>query len=387
MRKGAGIYMRKTSLVALMALGLAILPVSGAFSAAPNPTPARQSKLLVDFESDITVNSDPLGEGANRASINDSADFVAEGTKSLKIDVSDVGDWHDNALVIDLAQPIDIKGHQVLAMDVFLPEASMNPDSAEGGWWQLTPHVTTTDANDDAVTAESWLGMRQMGAGWNHLVWDLKTGTDTKITRLAFAINSNGARPYTGPLYVDNIRVYEGTFAGIKPDEKLIQGFEDPAVKDAFSGSQTVDINTDKQFVRDGNSSLKIDLTAAEGGWTSDVARADDWGTTLDVSNATAIHLDLFVPEGNQPESWNELGYVLIGEGGEVWGSTVGFLPGQWNTLVINLTPDQAKMLTNVKGIYFLRNQDSNTPWRGPAYEDNLRAVVPNQEPAPTAGE
>jgi len=379
--------MRRTSLVCLMAAGLALLPISAVFSSAPNPTPARQSKLLVDFESDITVTSDPLGEGTNRASVNSTADFVAEGTKSLKLDVTDVGDWHDNALVIDLPQPVDIKGHQMLAMDVYIPAESLNPDSTEGAWWQLTPHVTTTDANDDTVTTETWLGMRQMAAGWNHLVWDLKTGTDTKLTRIAAAISSNGARPYTGPIYVDNIRVYEGTFAGIKPDEKLIQGFEDPAVKDAFSGSQTVEINTDKQFVRDGNSSLKIDLTGAEGGWTSDVARADDWGTTLDVSNATELHLDLFVPEGNQPESWNELGFVVIGEGGEVSVPSVGFLPGQWNTLVMSLTPDQAKMLTNVKGIYFIRNQDSATPWRGPAYVDNLRAVVPNQEPPPTAGE
>lgn len=378
--------MNKTTLVSLMAAGLALMPISAAFSAAPNPTPTRQSKLLVDFETDITATSDPLEASENRASINADAEFVAEGTKSLKLDLTDVAEWKANYLVIDLPQPIDIKGHQVLAMDVYVPAESLNPDSAEGGWWQFTPHITTTNPGDDSATTETWLGMRQMAAGWNHLVWDLKTGIDTKITRLAFAGNTNGARPYTGPIYVDNIRVYEGTFAGIKPDEKLIQGFEDPAVKDAFSGTQTVEINTDKAFVRDGNSSLKIDLTGAEGGWTTDITRADDWGTTLDVSNATALHLDLFVPEGNQPESWHELGYVVIGEGGEVWGSSVGLLAGQWNTLVINLTPEQAAMLTNVKGIYFIRNQDSATPWRGPAYIDNLRAVVPTQA-EPTAGE
>jgi hypothetical protein len=384
--------MNKTTLVCMLSAGLALLPVVGAFSAAPNPTPTRQSKLLVDFESDVAATSDPDGSGQNRASVNTTAEFVAEGTKSLKLDFTDFGSWNANYLVIDLAQPIDIKGHQMLAMDVYVPAESLNPDSTEGAWWQLTPHITTTNADDESQTTETWLAMRQMVAGWNHLVWDLKTGIDTKITRIAFAGNTNGARPYTGPIYVDNIRVYEGTFAGIKPDEKLIQGFEDPAVKDAFSGAQTVEINTDKQFVRDGNSSLKVDLTGAEGGWTSDVVRADDWGTTLDVSNATAIHLDVFVPEESRPalEGWSELGFVVIGEGGEVWGSSVGFLPGQWNTLVLNLTPEQAAMLTNVTGMFFMRNQGANSgdpnPWQGPIYVDNLRAVVPTQE-QPTAGE
>jgi len=98
-----------------------------------------------------------------------------------------------------------------------------------------------------------------------------------------------------------------------------------------------------------------------------------------DVSNATALHLDLFVPESSTPTGWHQLGFVVIGEGGEVGTAALGFVAGQWNTLEIPLTPDQAKMLTNVKGLYLLRNQDSNTPWNGPIHLDNLRAVVPAQ--------
>src|SRR5687768_17687690 len=54
------------------------------------------------------------------------------------------------------------------------------------------------------------------------LVFDIRTGADTKITRLAFAGNTNPDKPYSGPVYEDNIRVYEGSFHGIKPDEQLI---------------------------------------------------------------------------------------------------------------------------------------------------------------------
>ena len=62
--------MLKCPLVAMMAAGLVLLPISSAFSAAFNPTPTRESKLLVDFESDTMVTSDPYGAGENRATIN-----------------------------------------------------------------------------------------------------------------------------------------------------------------------------------------------------------------------------------------------------------------------------------------------------------------------------
>jgi hypothetical protein len=372
--------MRKTTLVSLMAAGLALLPVGAAFSAALspplNPTPNRESKLIVGFETAVAAVSDPDGVGENRASIDGILDYVAEGKSSLKLDLNGVGSWHDPYFALDLPEPVDIKGHQVLAMDVYVPEGSLNPD---GGWFQFSPRLTTTNADDDTATTVSYYDNRDLSTGWNRFVWDLRTGTDTKITRIAFAGNTDGARPYTGPIYVDNVRVYKGAFHGIQADEKLIQGFEDAAVKDLFSGAQAVDINTDKQFVRDGNSSLKIDLTGAEGGWTNDLARADDWGATVDVSNATAIHLDVLVPEGNQPTGWRQIGFVVIGEGGEVGTAALGFVPGQWNTLEIPLTKEQAQMLSTVKGLYFLRNQDSNTPWNGPIYIDNLRAVVPAQ--------
>ena len=69
--------MKKTTLVCMLSAGLALLPVAGAFCAAPNPTPTRQSKLLVDFESDTNVTSDPTGAGESRASVNTDAEFVA----------------------------------------------------------------------------------------------------------------------------------------------------------------------------------------------------------------------------------------------------------------------------------------------------------------------
>jgi hypothetical protein len=369
----------------MLAAGLVLLPISRAFSAAPNPTPTRESKLVADFESDTTVTSDPNGAGETRATINTDPQFVAEGTRSLCLDLSGVGGWRDHYFTIDFAQPVDIQGFTVLTMDVYIPLQSLDHGVPEGGWFQLDPRTTTQNRDDSATTEVSSYRDRNLHAGWNHLLWNLQAGTDTRLTQLDFAGNTNEAKPYSGSVYVDNIRLYK-SFTGVQPDEKLIQGFEDAAVKDRFSGAQTVAINTDPPFVSEGSGSLEIDLTGAEGGWTNDVARADDWGKTVDVSSATALHLDLFVPEGNEPTGWSELGFVVIGEGGEVGGEvgSGGFVSGQWNTLEIPLTPEQAKMLTNVKGLSFIRYQDS--AWNGKVYVDALRAVVPSQAPPPAAG-
>lgn len=373
--------MRPSLHVTLAAAALTVALTGSALAAAFNPTPNRESKLLVGFESDTAVVADPNEASENRASINTDPAFVAQGSRSLKLDLTGVGGWHNNWFVIDLPQPIDIKGHQVLTMDVYIPLESLDNGVPEGGWFQFNPHPTTTtvDPSGDTVAADTWYGPRNMGAGWNHLVWDLKNGTDTQVTRLAFAGNTNGDKPYSGVVYVDNIRVYKGSFHGIQPDEQLIFGFDKPTDQEFFQGPDDVSIsvNTDPRFLRNGAGSLKIDLTGQEGGWTSDVARASDWGTTVDVSKATALHLDVLVPEGHQPTGWNELGFVVIGAGGEVWGATSGYVPGQWNTLAITLNPDQAKALTNVLGVFLLRNQDSSTPWNGPIYIDNLRAVIP----------
>jgi hypothetical protein len=378
--------MRKSTLVTWVAAGLALLPVSNVFCAPPNPTPTRESKLLVGFESETKITSDPLDAGENRASINTDAQFVAEGAQSLKVDLTGVADWAESFLTVDFPQPVDVHGYLVVSMDVYVPVESLNNGDTSGTWFQLYPHVTTTTPGDDTKTSETWLGMRnlKLEAGWNHLVWDLKTGTDTKVTRFAIATSNNADKPYSGPIYVDNIRVYKGSFVGIQPDEKLIAGFEDPKDKDRFSSDQgaKIEVNTDKQFVQTGTGSLKIDLTGLTGGPFSTLARAEDLGTTIDVANATAFHLDLYVPAASLPSGdWKELGFAVIGDGGEVGGTTNGIadVTDQWITLEIPLTPEQAKTLSTVKGLYLTRNDDPNAEWQGPIYLDNLRAVVPAQ--------
>jgi hypothetical protein len=379
--------MKTNRLVSVVAAGLALLSVRSAFAAinpaALNPTPNRDSKPLVDFESAVTVMSDPSGAGTNLASVNTDPQFVAEGSKSLKLDFNGLSGYNNNYFVIPLAAPIDIKGYQVLAMDVFIPDTSLADPTS---YYQFDPHLITTSPTDDTMTSETWYGPGQMGAGWNHLIWSLKTGTDTKVTQIAFAGNT-GAN-YTGPVYVDNIRVYKGSFVGLQADEKLVFGFDNATDPGLFASNDSapITLNTDKQFISQGTGSLKIDLNGLSSGWSNGLARADDWGKTLDLSKATAIHLDVFVPGSSYPPGdWHELGFVVIGDGGEVGtlpngngaSDSVQNVSDQWVTLEIPLTPANAAKLTNVKGIYLIRNTGDD--WTGPIYIDNLRAVFPTQ--------
>jgi hypothetical protein len=369
--------------MSVTAAGLALLLAGGAFAAlnpaAPNLYPTRENKLLVDFSSPVTVASDPLGTGGNVATLNTDPQFTALGTKSLKLDLNGVNGWVAAGYTITLPAPVDIKGFQVLAMDVFIPDTSVS-----SSWYQFDPVLTTTNPADSTMPITTSYGPGNMHSGWNHMMWTLKNGTDTQATTLAFNLNSGDA--YSGPVYVDNIRVYKGNFVGVQPDEKLIFGFDKSTDASFFDNVSIagVGINTDKQFISDGTGSLKLDLTNWNSGWTNNVASASNWGTTIDASKATALHLDFYVPTSSYtPGDYHELGFGVHGDGGDVAFTSEFVTNDQWVTLEVPLTPDQAAMLHNVQGVYFITNSGSN--WTGPIYVDALRAVIPATTP-PAAG-
>jgi hypothetical protein len=370
--------MTKTTLVSLVAAGLALLPVSGALAAtnpaALNPYPNRDSKLLVDFESTTMVTSDPMATGTSIASTNTDPQFVAEGSQSLKLDVTGLGGWYDHYFTVNLAGPVDIKGYQVLSMDVFVPDTSID----SSGYYQFDPRTTTVSPTDATMSVTSYYGPRNMHAGWNHLVWNLINGTDTQITQLDFAGNTDSSKPYSGPVYVDNIRVYKGNFVGLQPDEQLVFGFDnttDPSLFTSGDGA-TITLNTDKQFISQGTGSLEVDMTGLASGWSNNVASATGLTSTLDLTKATALHLDIFSPTTSYTATdYHELGYTVIGTGGQVGGDSGGYVDGQWNALEIPLSADQAQSLGTITGIQLIRN--SGSAWSGPVYIDDLRAVFP----------
>jgi hypothetical protein len=374
--------MRNTNIVAIMTAALALVLASGALAAinpaAPNPYPERDSKLLVDFASPATIMGDPAGVGKNIASINADPQFTVLGTKSLKLDLTGVPAQPTNSYAeIDLPAPVDIKGYRVMGMDVYIPDGSL-----DSSWYQFTLNTTTTNPGDDTMTTTTGYSVRLINTvnpGWNHLIWNLANGTDTKLTQIT--IGGHSGADYLGPVYVDNIRAYKGDFVGLQPDEKLIFGFDNPTDAALFNSGDGAPIaaNTDKQFITQGTGSLKIDLNGLQGTYSSSFCNADDLGIKFDLSKATAIHLDLFVPVASASQSWHILGFRVSGDaGGSVAMDTGGYVDGQWNTLEIPLNADQRASLGNLTGISLIRNSDSAYTWNGPIYIDNLRAVIPN---------
>jgi hypothetical protein len=363
--------MKKTGFLCALSATLAFLSFGGAFSAPLNPTPNRESQSLYSFEGQDLDGwiSDPMATGANAlASLNTDPQFVSDGQGSAKLDLTDVGGGIGNVFAIDLPDPADFTDYHALSLDVYAPDSSLFPDQP-GGWFQLLPRITS------ASGGISYLGNRDMHAGWNHMMWDLEETKKEGISRIQIDGNTDGARPWSGPIYVDNVRLWKDPMAGIHSDETPILGFDTQSEIDLFSAdtAHPASLNADAQYLHDGAGSMAIDLTGVTG-WN-----AFDQTNGLpgvDLSKATAIHLDVFVPNGNQPSDWSQLGFEITGGGGYLQTETMGFIPDQWNTIELALSPEDAAKLTNVTE--FGLHTNGGQPWNGPIYVDNLRAVIPS---------
>ncbi|MBW3625001.1 MAG: hypothetical protein KY468_16510, partial [Armatimonadetes bacterium] len=352
-----------------------------------NPYPHRESKLITSFETSVEDwTSTPLGSEVNLATQNTDPKFASHGTKSLKVDLTGKGDWWvDPWFSATLTEPVDITGYQYFSMDVYVPQGSLMQSVPAENKWRWYQYNLVMNGSD-------WYGNRDIKEGWNRLVWALKPeqdGQERLLNTIKFPGAMNKDLPYQGPVYIDNLRVWKGQLPGLKQDEVLLTGFEDPALADNIqsgAASTTLIVNkTDHpEHVKDGNNALEVDMTGQQG-----------WGeyaiTTLpqpvDASKATAFLVDVFIPAGHQPTDWNQNGLRIdyLDPNDETRSLnlstfTLGLQNGQWETLELAVTPEQAAQMKKVTGFRFTRNSDGGAEkgqWRGPIYFDNVRFVVP----------
>jgi hypothetical protein len=362
--------MKRVSLTGALSAVLALGVTAAAYSQAIapyNPTPSRASTELFDFENGIDGWTGGTGDvGTAQVSLNADPQYASDGTKSLAVDLTGQGNWVDPVLTGTLSTPVDLSQYHALSMDVFVPEESRNPDNPDG-WFQFFLRVTDSSGT-------TYYNTRNTQAGWNHIVWDLKDGAGSGASSISFATGTDDARRWTGPAYIDNIRVWKDPLPGIHSDEKLIQGFDDASLNDMIvtnPAEVTASVNTDKQFVKDGTGSLMIDMSG-QNDWSNDTVKIDGL-PAFDLTNATGIHIDFFIPTDSAPTDWSEFGFGINGEGGSIDTATQGYLADQWNTLEIPLSSDTANAIKNVTGLYIMKN--SGDVWHGPIYVDNLRAV------------
>lgn len=374
--------MRRVSWLCALAAILIVVTAAAAFAQALNPTPTRESKLIFSFEDDKLDGwtSDPKATGTSIASWNTDPKYVSDGKGSLKLDLSngganDIGGWVEPMFSVDIPDGVDLKDYAVFSMDVYVPAESLFPDQP-GGWFQILPRITSAGGT-------GYYGNRDVHAGWNRLIWDMQVGRTENVTKITAASNTDGARPWTGPIYIDNVRAYK-SFTGMQPDETLIYGFDKESDLSSFTPGDgvTLAFNSDKQYISQGDGSLSVDLTGMSG-WHGGMARVPL--PDVDLSKATAIHLDVYVPNGNQPSDWSQIGMEITGAGGQVSTATLGFLTDQWNTLELPLTPSDAAKLADTTA--FSIRVNSGAAWTGPFYIDALRAVIPAPAPSVVKGD
>ena len=92
------------------------------------------------------------------------------------------------------------------------------------------------------------------------------------------------------------------------------------------------------------------------------------------MSKATAIHLDVFVPEDSYTaDSYRGIGFGVVGAGRRV--AVASFVERAVGHPGDPAHPGAGAKLSNMKGVYFITN--SGNAWTGPIYVDSLRAVIP----------
>jgi len=137
-------------------------------------------------------------------------DMASEGTGSMKLSVSFPGGEWTGALV-EIVQYLDIGDYDQISADIYLPETCPKGLRAKfivtvGKDWRfvemsrsfrLTPGKWTTISAD--LSEESY--------DWRRTVVDMDFKTD--VRKLAIRIESDKKPAYTGPIYIDNITLWE----------------------------------------------------------------------------------------------------------------------------------------------------------------------------------
>jgi hypothetical protein len=144
----------------------------------------------------------------------------SSGDSSLVFDVEFQGNgW--NAALVEVEQYLDFAGYDKIRADIYIP-----PDCPEGLRCKLILTV-----GDDWRFVEMSRGMRLKPGEWNTITASIAEGSidwrrtvvdkdfKSDIRKIAVRIESNGKPAYSGPIYLDNIRLIpkEQTSTNISP--------------------------------------------------------------------------------------------------------------------------------------------------------------------------
>lgn len=178
----------------------------------PSTAPITEERTFYDFEQDLQGWEIPMwADGkseyvAKKVSI--SQDAASHGTKSMMV----VSEFQGNiwaAGLVEIEQYLDIKPWRVIRADIFLPAGSPEGLKAKliltvGNNWkfvEMNRSIPLMPGQWVTITANIEPGSYD----WKRVVPNEEFSED--VRKIAIRIESNRQPQYSGPVYIDNIRV------------------------------------------------------------------------------------------------------------------------------------------------------------------------------------
>jgi hypothetical protein len=178
----------------------------------PSMAPITEERTYYDFEGDLRGWEIPMWARDKRdyvaEEVSISEEVSSKGNRSMKIDASFPGGmWY--AALAEIQQYLDMSRYRVIRADIYLP-----PDAPEGLKAKLI--LTVGDSwkfvemsGSIPLMPGKWMtisaNIEPGSYDWKRVVPDEQFAQD--VRKIAIRIVSNKKPVYTGPIYIDNIRV------------------------------------------------------------------------------------------------------------------------------------------------------------------------------------
>jgi len=180
--------------------------------AGPSSAPITEERTFYDFETGLGGWEVPMwAEGKVdhvAKNLQTSQDFASKGKTSMKMDTNFPGGMWTSGLV-EIQQYLDLSPYRVISVDIYLPKGA--PLGLKGKmiltvgetWKFVEMNSSTPLLPGEWVTVT---GSIEPGSyDWKRVIPDEKFAED--IRKVAIRVESNRKPKYSGPIYVDNVRV------------------------------------------------------------------------------------------------------------------------------------------------------------------------------------
>ncbi|MDD5488466.1 MAG: glycan-binding surface protein [Candidatus Omnitrophica bacterium] len=178
----------------------------------PSDAPITEERVYYDFEGNLKGWEIPMwAQGKSDYVAKDiviSEDVASQGRSSMKFNADfPGGSW--NAALVEIQQYLDLSSYRVIRVDIYVPENTPEGLKAKliltiGDNWRFVEQSSSVP-----LVAGEWVTLTasiEPGSyDWKRIVPDKRFAED--VRKIAVRIESNRKPQYSGPIYVDNIRV------------------------------------------------------------------------------------------------------------------------------------------------------------------------------------